>query len=69
MHMVKFSVNGQLLTWQNQWDDVAKSMGAGQWATGMGGNKDQLWFLPEKKNKLYGGKRWCSSEKEAKWWL
>ena len=33
-----------------------------------GGNKDQLWFS-SKKNKLYGGKRWCSPEKEAIRWL
>ena len=33
-----------------------------------GGNKDQLWLSLEK-NKLYGGKRWCSPEKEAIRWL
>ena len=49
MHLVKFSINGQLLTWKNQQDDMAKSMGVGQWATGTGGNKDQLWFSPKKK--------------------
>ena len=26
-------------------------------------------FARKKKNKLYGGKRWCSSEKEAIRWL
>ena len=33
-----------------------------------GGNKDQLCFSP-KENKLYGGKKWCSLEKEVIRWL
>ena len=34
MHLVKFLVNGQMLTWQSQHDDMAKSTDAGQRATG-----------------------------------